>query len=133
MQMPLLALGAALSLVIAAPASAKAAGAEIGRPAPAWEFARWIRTPPLSLEALRGQVVLVRWGTEGCHYCGATLPALETLRARYVDRGLVVIGAYHPKPPREVSDRKILAAADRDGFAGPIAVDPEWSTLDRYW
>jgi thiol-disulfide isomerase/thioredoxin len=133
MQMHRLALGAALCLVTAAPASAPAAGAAIGRPAPAWSFERWIRTPPLSLESLRGKVVLVRWWTDGCHYCAATLPALETLRARYADRGLVVIGAYHPKPPRDVSDKKILAVADRLGFEGPIAVDPDWSTLERYW
>src|SRR6266481_4602893 len=115
MQMALLALGAALSLVAAAPSSAgvepaahaiSTPGAElIGRPAPAWSFERWIRTAPLSLQSLRGRVVLVRWWTDGCHYCAATLPALETLRNRYADRGLVVIGVYHPKPPRAVSDR----------------------------
>ena len=131
--MPLLALGAALSLLSAAPASPLVAGAEIGRPAPGWSFERWIRTPPLSLEALRGKVVLVRWWTDGCHYCAATLPGLETLRARYADQGLVVIGAYHPKPPRDVSDKKILAVADDLGFAGPIAVDRAWDTLERYW
>lgn len=160
MQMPLLALGAALSLVAAAPASAPhgapagasdrpaehaathgparradASGDEgpAGRPAPAWSFERWVRTAPLSLESLRGRVVLVRWWTDGCHYCAATLPALESLRERHAKEGLVVIGAYHPKPPREVSDRKILSVADKLGFGGPIAVDREWSTLERYW
>ena len=134
MQMPLLALGAALNLLAAAPASPSAPGAElIGRPAPAWSFERWIRTAPLSLDALRGKVVLIRWWTDGCHYCAATLPGLEALRTRYGDRGLVVVGAYHPKPPRDVRDRKILAFADKLGFEGPIAVDREWSTLDRYW
>jgi thiol-disulfide isomerase/thioredoxin len=157
MQMSLLALGAALSLLTAAPASTAQGGAAsehsvmhdggalsavppgtagtelIGRPAPAWSFERWIRTAPLSLETLHGKVVLVRWWTDGCHYCAATLPGLETLRTRYADRGLVVIGAYHPKPPREVSDKRILSFADKLGFDGPIAVDREWSTLERYW
>ena len=161
MQMPLLVLGVALSLFTAAlvspalphgaaavtsvrpehdaahggvPASAPVPSATlIGRPAPAWSFERWIRTAPLPLEALRGRVVLVRWWTDGCHYCAATLPGLETLRMRYADRGLVVIGAYHPKPPRAVSDKKILAFAEKLGFAGSIAVDQEWSTLERYW
>ena len=135
MQMPLLALGAGLSLLAAAPPSSRQrAGAEmIGRPAPAWSFERWIRTPPLSLESLRGRVVLVRWWTDGCHYCANTLPGLEALRERYAGQGLVVIGAYHPKPPRAVSDRRILGFADALGFRGPIAVDPEWSTLERYW
>ena len=156
MQMALLALGAALGILAAAPLSASAgprsttshshegyrivaradagAGAEmIGKPAPAWSFERWLRSAPLSPEALRGKVVLVRWWTDGCPYCEATLPALETLRQRYAGRGLVVIGAYHPKPPRAIMDRRITRTATRLGFEGPIAVDQGWSTLERYW
>ena len=76
------ALGAALCLVVAAPSSTLRAaddpdsGAElIGHPAPGWAFDHWIRSRPLSLESLRGKVVLMRWWTEGCHYCASTLPA----------------------------------------------------------
>jgi thiol-disulfide isomerase/thioredoxin len=109
-------------------------GAElIGRRAPAWSFERWIRGPALTPQDLRGKVVLLRWWTEGCSLCTATLPGLETLRRRYGRDGLVVIGVYHPKPPRAVSDRDILAFANRLGFRGPIAVDQRWSTLERYW
>ena len=157
MQMPLLALGATLSLLATAPARAGAGdvgqhaahghegradvargvpepGADlVGRPAPAWSFERWIRRAPLSLAELRGKVVLVRWWTDGCDYCAATLPALEALRARHAGEGLVVIGAYHPKPPAATSDRRILAVARKLGFSGPIAVDRDWSTLERYW
>lgn len=108
-------------------------GAELlGQPAPPWTFTRWIG-PPLSLESLRGKVVLLRWWTEGCHFCAATLPELEALRRAHAERGLVVIGVFHPKPPREVSDRRIRAVAKKLGFSGPIAVDREWETLDRYW
>ena len=109
-------------------------GAEmIGRRAPEWSFERWIRSPALTPADLRGKVVLLRWWTDGCMYCAATLPGLERLRKRYGPEGLVVIGVYHPKPPRGVSDRKITAFADRLGFAGPIAVDERWTTLQRYW
>ena len=108
-------------------------GAELlGRPAPAWTFTRWIG-PPFSLASLRGKVVLLRWWTEGCHYCAATLPELERLRLEHAGQGLVVIGVFHPKPPREVSDRHIRAVAKRLGFRGPLAVDREWTTLERYW
>jgi thiol-disulfide isomerase/thioredoxin len=161
MQMRLLALGAALSLLATAPSasggpraddvgarSAAAApqappaavgdpdsGVElIGRTAPSWSFDRWIRTAPLSLDRLRGKVVLVRWWTEGCHYCANMLPELEALRTRHAGEGLVVIGVFHPKPePREVGDRHIVAVANRLGFGGPIAVDGHWRTLQRYW
>jgi len=137
--MALLALGAALSLLAAAPSTARVESAPrapdepIGHSAPAWSFDRWVRGGPLSLASLRGKVVLVRWWTEGCPYCATTLPALEQLEARYAERGLIVVGAYHPKPPREVSDRQILAAAMKLGFTGPVAFDGGWSTLERYW
>jgi thiol-disulfide isomerase/thioredoxin len=139
MQMALFALGAALSLLAAAPSTAgvetatRATDELIGHSAPAWSFDRWVRGGPLSLASLRGRVVLVRWWTDGCPYCATTLPVLEQLEARYAERGLVVVGAYHPKPPREVSDRQILAAAKKLGFTGPVAFDGEWSTLERYW
>lgn len=108
-------------------------GAElVGQQAPTWSFTRWIG-PQHSLAELRGKVVLIRWWTEGCHFCATTLPELERLRRAHADQGLVVIGAFHPKPPREVSDRHILSVAKRLGFGGPIAVDRSWTTLDRYW
>ena len=108
-------------------------GSELaGTPAPEWRFTRWIG-PPLSLAELRGKVVLVRWWTEGCHFCAATLPELERLRQAHADEGLVVVGVFHPKPPHEVSDRHIRSVARRLGFGGPVAVDRDWETLDRYW
>ena len=133
MRMLLAALGAASLIAASGRAGDPEWGAElIGRPAPAWSFTRWVG-PPHSLESLRGKVVLLRWWTEGCHFCAATLPELESLRRAHAPEGLVVIGVFHSKPPREVSDRKIVALAKRLGFTGPIAVDREWATLERYW
>ena len=109
-------------------------GAElIGTPAPSWTFDRFLRTKPLSLRSLRGKVVLVRWWTEGCHFCRETLPVIERLRERDAGKGLVVLGVFHPKPPRPVKDRHVLDLAADLGFGGPIAVDGSWKTLDRYW
>ncbi|TMQ51807.1 MAG: redoxin domain-containing protein [Candidatus Eisenbacteria bacterium] len=138
----LLSLGAAILIVAAAPPGRRPqaattgpdSGAElIGRPAPRWTFDRWIGTEPMTLEKLRGKVVLLRWWTEGCHFCSTTLPVVDRLRKADQASGLVVIGVFHPKPPHPVSDKHILAVARRIGFSGPIAVDGTWSTLDRYW
>ena len=108
-------------------------GAElIGKPAPGWAFTRWVRGRA-SLADLRGKVVLVRWWTDGCHFCRATLPALEGLTERIDRDDFVVVGVYHPKPPRDVSDRRILQVARTLGFSGPIALDRDWTTLGRYW
>jgi len=119
----------------AAPSDDPDAGTElIGRPAPAWIFTRWVRGPERRLEDFLGKVVLVRWWTDGCHFCRTTLPALEAMQERHAKDSLVVLGVFHAKPePREVSDRRILELAGRLGFSGPIAFDRDWRTLDRYW
>ena len=131
-----LALGLApLAFAHHGPADDPDSGAElIGRPAPEWAFTRWVRGPATTLHDLRGKVVLVRWWTEGCHFCRATLPAIEALRNRENRQDFVVLGVFHPKPePREVGDREILKVARELGFSGPIAFDRDWHTLDRYW
>ena len=110
-------------------------GAErIGRPAPEFAFARWARGGPLRVADLRGKVVLVRFWTDHCRFCRATLPSLEGLRGRYGRDGFVVIGAYHPQRPHvKRSNQQILRAARALGFDGPVAVDQDWATLDRWW
>lgn len=108
-------------------------GAEmIGKPAPAWTFTRWVGAP-MSLDQLRGKVVLLRWWNVGCHYCEATLPEIESLRRHYAKDGLVVIGVFHPKPPHPVRDADVKRAAEARGFHGPLAIDQQWETLSRYW
>ena len=136
MRMLVMALGAAL--LLAAPSAANDddpdSGAEmIGRPAPAFRFDRWIDAPAREPAALRGRVVLVRWWTEGCHYCETTLPVLEALRTRHAKDSLVVIGVFHPKPPGPVSDRHVREAAAERGFHGTLAVDAGWRALGRWW
>ncbi|MFI5370505.1 MAG: TlpA family protein disulfide reductase [Candidatus Eisenbacteria bacterium] len=118
-----------------APAYDPDSGAEwIGRPAPPWLFQRWVRGGPLTLQGLRGKVVLVRFWTEECRFCAETLPAIERLRQRDGNRGLVVIGAFHPPKAHEKrTDSRIVALADSLGFGGAIACDQDWKTLDRWW
>lgn len=123
-----------------APVEVHAATAEVDspadmldRPARAWSFTRWVDTAPLTLEGLRGKVVLVRWFNTGCRFCGNTLPGLETLRTRYAAQGLVVVGVFHPKPVGKVNDGFVRRTARKLGFYGPIAVDEDWSTLNRWW
>src|SRR5437867_2064647 len=115
MRMLVAAVGAALALVFAAPQGSPSGSGDLdsgadrlGRPAPEWSFDRWVGGRSLSLRELRGKVVLLRWWTENCHFCASTLPVLERVRERDAGKGLVVIGVYHPKPPRPVSDRHVL-------------------------
>jgi thiol-disulfide isomerase/thioredoxin len=79
------------------------------------------------------KATLLRFWTDTCPYCERSLPALEELRARYVEDGLDTIAIYHPKPPRAVDDAEVAAAATRLGFSGVVAVDESWNALNAIW
>jgi len=120
-------------------AAAGRAGAEelhelIGRPAAGFSVEHWINSPPLELEQLRGQVVLVRfWTAPGCRFCRATAPALNDLHARYAARGLRVIGFYHHKSDAPLVPKDVERYAREFGFRFPVAIDPDWRTLRAWW
>ena len=105
----------------------------IGTTPPEWEATHWLNSPPLKVADLRGKVVLVRWWTSGCPYCSTTAPALRDFAKEYADRGLVVVGMYHHKDEGPLDLAVVDQTAAKYGFTFPVAVDPEWHTLDRWW
>ena len=105
----------------------------IGKRAPQLGLHDWINSAPLELTQLRGKVVLLRWWTEGCPYCQATAPALINLQKTFEDRGLQVIGIYHPKPPGKWSAESVRRAVVQKHFTFPVAIDGDWNALKRWW
>lgn len=106
----------------------------IGTKAPEWSLDRWVNSKPLSVQELKGKVVLVRWWLETCPYCRATAPSLNEFYEKYAKKGLVIIGMYHPKPyGRRVSHEEVTRYSEAKDFKFPIAIDEEWATLKRYW
>jgi thiol-disulfide isomerase/thioredoxin len=96
-------------------------------------FSHWITPDKDNQPVAPGVVTLYRWWTNTCPYCEASLPAVEALRKDFGPRGLAVVAVYHPKPPRAVSDAAIGKSAAAIGYAGPIAVDLDWSVLKKFW
>lgn len=106
----------------------------IGKPAPAWkEGKQWLNSEPLTLEQLRGKVVLIRFWLIGCPYCTSTAPALNDLHQRFGDKGLVVIGFHHPKSPRSRDPEVVQRTARKLGFEFPVGFDQDWEALRAYW
>ena len=129
-------LGIVLCLLrsVAAAAAAREGTGLIGTKALSWGVTNWINSQPLSLDALRGSVVLVRWWTgPECPYCAASAPNLNALHERYHAKGLVVIGFYHHKSPTSLTHRHVAQLVKQYGFQFPVAIDPEWQTLKRWW
>ena len=112
---------------------AKDGDALIGKPAPEWGKLEWMNSQPLKLNELADKVVLIRWWTETCPYCSRSAPALNEFHDTFKDKGLVVIGMYHPKPPGPRRQKALEKAVKRLGFEFPIALDMDWKILRRYW
>lgn len=116
----------------------RSAGSDrIGVAAPPFRFDGWLNSEPLSLQDLRGRVVLVRWWTDTCPFCASSSPALRSLHEQYSPLGLTVIGVFHPKAGRDdpLDVARVQRAVERRGFAFPVAIDWDWrsGTLEDWW
>src|SRR5688572_23083152 len=85
-------------------ATAAATGAAIAGPlkngVPAPEFTgieKWLNSEPLTMQQLRGKVVLVDFWTYDCINCINTLPHVKDWHQKYKDQGLVVVGVHTPE------------------------------------
>lgn len=109
----------------------------IGVAAPPFQFDGWLNSEPLSLEDLRGRVLLVRWWTETCPYCASSAPALRALHEEYSSEGLTVIGVFHPKAGRDdpLDVDRVRRAVESRQFQFPVAIDWDWRnrTLKEWW
>jgi thiol-disulfide isomerase/thioredoxin len=129
--LPLLLLGASTSY------AAEPVLHDIG-PAPAFAgIGTWLNSPPLSMAALRGHVVLVDFWAYSCINCLRTVPFLTRWQHDYKDRGLVVVGVHTPEFKFEHDAKNVQAAITRFGINYPVALDNDMATWNafhnEYW
>ena len=113
-------------------------GGSIGNCAP--EFSginAWINSDPLTMQELRGRVVLIDFWTYTCINCIRTYPHLKAWHSRYSDDGLVIIGVHSPEFEFEADYDNVVEASENDGIIWPVAQDNEFETWrsysNRYW
>ncbi|MBS1954159.1 MAG: redoxin domain-containing protein [Cyanobacteria bacterium SZAS-4] len=106
----------------------------IGTRAP--EFAgdlQWINSPPLSMAALRGHPVFIRFWYKNCPMCTSSAPLMNQLYEKYGKDGLVVIGIHTSKTTVGDSVQEVTKAAKELGYKFPIAIDNSWKTIGTFW
>jgi len=64
----------------------------LDKPAPTWAEHAWIGSDPLSIEKLKGKVVLIDFFATWCQPCIRAFPKLRDWQETYGDDGLVVVG-----------------------------------------
>jgi cytochrome c biogenesis protein CcmG/thiol:disulfide interchange protein DsbE len=93
---------------------------EVGRPAPGY---RAVSTTgdSVSLQTLRGKVVLLNVWATWCHPCRDEIPELQRIHERYRDRGLELVGV---SVDAAGDDEAIQAFMRRYGMTYPVWRDP---------
>jgi cytochrome c biogenesis protein CcdA/thiol-disulfide isomerase/thioredoxin len=107
-------------------------------PAPSLDgAAQWLNSPPLTMQGLRGKVVLVDFWTYSCINCLRSLPYVEAWAQKYKDQGLVVIGVHMPEFAFERDVGNVAKAVHDLGVTYPVAIDNDhaiWRAFNNeYW
>ena len=113
-------------------------GGLVGNLAPEFRgISEWINSEPLSIEDLRGKVVLIDFWTYTCVNCIRTMPFLRDWQEKYADLGLTIVGVHTPEFDFEKITENVQKAANDFGLEYPVAQDNDfgtWSNYDnRFW
>ncbi len=92
----------------------------------------WINSDPLTMDSLRGKVVLVHFWTFDCINCRDVQPYVKAWYARYAAAGFVVVGVHTPELSFERDLGNVRTAVAQDGVTFPVAFDPAFATWNAY-
>jgi thiol-disulfide isomerase/thioredoxin len=97
----------------------------------------WLNSPPLTVSALRGKVVLVDFWTYTCINWLRTLPYVRAWAEKYKDKGLVVIGVHTPEFRFEKNIDNVRREVKALRVDYPVAIDSEYviwrGFSNNYW
>ena len=98
---------------------------------------QWLNSEPLTMEALKGKVVMVDFWTYSCINCLRALPYVKAWAEKYKDQGLVVIGVHAPEFAFEKDPANVKKAVADLGVTYPVALDNDykiWRAFNNhYW
>lgn len=97
---------------------------------PAWapEFVgveEWINSEPLTLEALRGKVVVVHFFAFGCSNCINNYPWYLEWHDAFQAQDVALIGIHTPETQSETDNDLLRASLEQHQLKFPVAVDKE--------
>lgn len=99
----------------------------LGKAPPALNLDQWLNSEPLSLESLKGKVVMLDFWATWCAPCRAAVPKMIALNEKYGPSGLVIIGVCNPKGVENM--RTVAEQLDMDY---PLCADTEGKVTEAY-
>jgi peroxiredoxin len=85
----------------------------------------WFNSQPMTLESLRGKVVLVHFYAFQCHNCQANFNVYRRWHEKLEEKGVVVLGVQTPETPTERDPKAVCKAAEEEQLKFPILIDLE--------
>ena len=108
-------------------------GGRVGDLAPELRgITNWINSNQITMDQLKGQVVLIDFWTYTCVNCIRTIPYLKEWFERYKDQDLVIIGLHAPEFEFEKLSANVSKFTNLHGIGWPIAQDNDMKTWDAY-
>lgn len=87
------------------------------------EVTAWLNTKPLSMEALRGRVIVLHFWAFGCGDCMQNYPIYKMWTRQYDPKEVLVLGIHTPETESEKDLQALRQKAEQEGLTFPIAVD----------
>ena len=123
---------ASLLLLVTPAVAQQPDDAFVGQMAPELKVGEWFNSEPLSLEGLRGKVVLLDFWAWDCPECAQALPYVSEWHSKYAGQGLVIIGVHTPRIEYEKDIGKLQEAIAAKKIQYPVATDHEYLTWLDY-
>ena len=97
-------------------------------PALAHEFEAidaWLNSEPLTMESLRGRVVIVHFFAFGCINCIHNYPWYIEWQDQLAGQSVTIIGIHTPETKTEEDNDLLRASLEKNGLKFPVAVDKQ--------
>ena len=89
-----------------------------GKPAPKLTLKGWINSKPLTLENLKGKIIVLDFWATWCGPCLAAIPHTNEMMEHYADKGVVFIGVCAQRGAEKMAD-----TVKQRGIKYPVATD----------
>ena len=99
------------------------------------EFAnieQWINSEPLTMEELKGKVVVIHFWAYGCINCVHNLPHYQKWPKDFAGKDLVIVGIHTPETDEEKQPDNVKAAVTKREIKYPVAIDGS-ATMWKKW
>jgi thiol-disulfide isomerase/thioredoxin len=93
---------------------------------------QWLNSEPLTIDKLKGKVVLIQFWTFACINCQRTLPYITQWHRQYAAQGLKVIGIHTPEFAFEREPENIRRALQQHQITYPVPIDNDYKTWKAY-